>query len=197
MEKKMFKKIFVVLLVVLGVANFSYAETKVIQADNVNIDSTVTSQVCAGTGTVRLGVNCTGGGTQKVVEVENDGDLALPSSLTFTAGQGVRLPTYVPTMAATPVAGTNMFKVGLNVVPTAAANTAALLDATPTPGNTYVIYNSGANSIRIKGGGATTINGATAGGYVVLATLQSAVCRVTSASNANCILEVAPTPAGP
>lgn len=117
-------------------------------------------------------------------------------SITFsTAGLGVRLPTYVPTMASTPVAGTNMFKVGLNVVPTAASNTEALLDATPTPGDVYYIYNSGPNTIKVKMGGVTTMNGAGAGGTLAIATLLSATCRITSASNANCVLEVAPTPA--
>lgn len=115
-----------------------------------------------------------------------------------TAGMGVRLVTYVPTMAATPAAGTNVFQPNsLNVVPTAAANTAALLPATPIPGDTFEIVNSGPNAVRIKAGGAATMNGATAGGYVVLATLAKAYCSATAAANYNCELPAAPTPAGP
>lgn len=115
-----------------------------------------------------------------------------------TAGVGVRMVTYVPTMAATPVAGTNDFKPNtLSVVPTAAANTAALLPATPIPGDRFEIVNSGPNSVRIKAGGAATMNGATAGGYVVLATLAKAYCSATAAANYNCELPAAPTPAGP
>lgn len=115
-----------------------------------------------------------------------------------SAGQGVRLPAYVPTMAATPVAGTNIFQPNsLNVVPTAAANTAALLPATPIPGDSFVIVNSGPNSIRVKAGGVATLNGATAGGYMVLGTLASSTCVATAAANYNCELPVIPTPAGP
>jgi hypothetical protein len=118
--------------------------------------------------------------------------------ISFTsAGQGVKLPSYVPTMAATPAAGTNDLKVGLNVVPTAAADTAALLKATPVVGDEYHIYNSGPNTVRVKAGGAATINGATAGGYVALPTLRSLACKTTAAANHVCILDVNPTPAGP
>lgn len=119
------------------------------------------------------------------------------SFVVSAAGQGLQLAAYVPTMAATPVAGTNLIAPGLNVVPTAAANTAAMFAATPVVGTQYRVFNSGPNSVRLKGGGATTLNGATAGGYIVLATLTSASCVVTSASNINCSLEAAPTPAGP
>lgn len=105
---------------------------------------------------------------------------------------------YVPTMAATPVAGTNQILPGLNVIPTAAANTAAMFPATPVPDARYYIKNSnGTNSVRVKGGGATTINGATAGGYIVLAAGVSAMCRGTSTSNIDCYLPPQPTPAGP
>lgn len=119
------------------------------------------------------------------------------SFIVSAAGQGYRLAAYVPTFAATPVAGTNLIAPGLNVAPTAAANTAAMFAATPVVGTQYRIFNSGPNTVRLKGGGATTINGATAGGYIALATLTSASCVVTAASNINCSLEAAPTPAGP
>lgn len=108
---------------------------------------------------------------------------------------------YVPTMAATPVAGTNDILGGISVIPTAAANTAALLP-TPIGANLVevkrVINNSGA-SVRVKAGGTNTINGATAGGYIVLANLEALTCETTSATNHRCKLDtgVLPTPAGP
>jgi hypothetical protein len=113
------------------------------------------------------------------------------------AGLGQIMVPYVPTMAATPVAGTNVIQPGYNVVPTAAANTAALLPATPTPGQQFHIYNEGANSVRIKAGGASTMNGATAGGYIVLATKTSLECKASAAANYECFLPANPTPAGP
>lgn len=116
---------------------------------------------------------------------------------TMATGYNIRLAAAVPTMAATPVAGTNLIYPGLNVIPTAAADTAAMFAATPVVGVQYQIFNSGPNTVRIKGGGATTLNGATAGGYIAMATLTNAYCVVTSASNINCSVAPAPTPAGP
>lgn len=106
-------------------------------------------------------------------------------------------PRYVPTMAATPVAATNKFQEGVNVVPTAAANTAALLPATPVPGQIFRIINSGPNAVRIKAGGAAAINGGSAGNYIPLATLQQAVCVTTGAAAHYCNVSTVPTPAGP
>lgn len=104
----------------------------------------------------------------------------------------------VPTMVSTPVAASNFFSPGLNVVPTAAANTAAFLGAaTPVPGQQFRIYNSGPNAVRVKAGGAATMNGATAGGYITLATLATVDCQTTSATSQICLQPVIPTPAGP
>ena len=115
------------------------------------------------------------------------------------AGQGVTFSAFVPTMVATPVAGTNIFKPGLNVVPTAAANTAAFLGvATPVVGEHFIINNSNsANAIRIKAAGGATLNGATAGGYISLAALGTVECYTASSSNQVCQQPVIPTPAGP
>ncbi len=139
------------------------------------------------------------GGTDSWSHDTTTGDTSqlLGNIIFSTAGKYVQMAAAVPTMAATPVAGTNDIYAGLNIVPTAAANTAAMFAATPVVGTQYQIFNSGPNSVRIKGGGATTINGATAGGYVVMATLTNAYCVVTSASNINCSVAPAPTPAGP
>lgn len=106
-------------------------------------------------------------------------------------------PRYVPTMAATPVAGTNKFQEGVNVVPTAAANTAALLPATPVPGQIFTIINSGPNAIRVKAGGAAAINGGSTGNYISVATLQQADCVTIGAAAHNCSIKTVPTPAGP
>lgn len=121
------------------------------------------------------------------------------SGFTFASpGQGIAVPTYVPTLAATPVAGTNIFNYGLNVVPTNAANNAGLLHATPVPGKPpYVIVNAAGAAIRVKAGGTATLNGATAGGYISVASLASVRCYATSTSNYNCEQPVIPTPAGP
>lgn len=121
------------------------------------------------------------------------------SGLTFNStGMNVVLAAYVPTMVATPVAGTNQIVPGLNVVPTAAANAAAIMGpSTPIPGQQFRVVNSGANSVRIKAGGGATLNGATAGGYITLATLASLNCFTSSATNYQCEQPVIPTPAGP
>lgn len=118
----------------------------------------------------------------------------------FLDGDGIYqpiAPSAVPTMAATPVAGVNRFVPGVNVVPTAAANTAALLPATPVPGQIFTIINSGPNAVRIKAGGTAAINGGTAGNYVTLATQQQAECVTVGAAAHNCALGTVPTPAGP
>lgn len=111
-------------------------------------------------------------------------------------GRGYNLQPYVPTLAATPVAttGANEFKPGLNVVPTAAANTAGFLGPkTPVPGQIFVIHNPMANTVRIKANGGATMNGATAGGFLELATLQTAFCQTTAATNQNCNIPAVPT----
>lgn len=117
--------------------------------------------------------------------------------LTLPAQKGLRMEPYVPTMAATPAAGTNDFKPGLNVVPTAAANTAACLAAVPSPGDSYEIFNNGPNAIRVKACGTPGINGAAAGSYIPLATFQKASCHANSATAYLCDVKTVPTPAGP
>jgi hypothetical protein len=114
------------------------------------------------------------------------------------AGTNFKLAPYSPVFAATPVAGTNIIKPGLNVVPTYAANHAAFIgQATVVPGEVFEVYNEGANSVRLKAAGGATLNGATAGGYLILATKLSATCKSVSATNQSCELSVNPTPAGP
>lgn len=126
------------------------------------------------------------------------GTATLRGSLVLTSTNSVRLAPYVPTMAATPVVGTNQLLPGLNIIPTAAANTAAILGAsTPVPGEQFRIVNSGPNAVFIKAGGGATMNGAQAGGKIALATLASINCVTTSATNYNCEQPVVPTPQAP
>lgn len=137
--------------------------------------------------------------TTPVAQLNASGFYVAPfaADATFVADTAPRLAAYVPTMAATPAAGTNDFKIGYNVVPTAAADTAALL---PTPGvaGKYVqIFNSGPNAVRIKAGGTNTINASAAGAYIPLATFRMAECRSASAGAWVCTHGTVPTPAGP
>ena len=118
-------------------------------------------------------------------------------NISLGAGKGVLQPVAVPTMAATPVAGTNNFVVGVNVVPTVAANQAAIFPATPVAGSEITIYNNGANAVRAKAGGASTINGSTAGAYIPIAAKQKAHCVNTDGTDWACELSTVPTPAGP
>ena len=105
---------------------------------------------------------------------------------------------FAPTLAATPVAATNQFAPGLNVVPTIAANSAAFIGpATPVPGQQFTIHNVGTNAIRAKAAGGATLNGATAGGYISIASLATVECKTVSATNQICEQPVIPTPAGP
>lgn len=113
-------------------------------------------------------------------------------------GEYVQMAAFVPTTAATPVAGTNIVKPGLNVVPTAAANDALFIGAsTPVVGQQFRVVNSGPNAVRLKAAGGATLNGATAGGYITVATLATVDCITASATNQVCQQPVIPTPAGP
>ena len=120
------------------------------------------------------------------------------TGIIMASGKNVSMAVYVPTLAATPVQGTNNFAPGLNVIPTNAANNAGILgSATPVAGQEFTIVNASGASQRIKAGGGATLNGATAGGYIVLASLASVRCYSTSATNYNCEQPVIPTPSGP
>lgn len=191
------KKILLSLLLLTGVA---YADTHRIYADNVNIDSAKSTTMCAGTGSVKMAVNCSGGGTQHEWSVENDGDLANDSAaggnIVFNkAGSNVIQAVYAPVFASTPVAGTNQILPGFNVVPaTTTANHIALLPATPVPGTTFRIWNASASTVKIQAGGSATMNGASTGSRLInLATLLSMDCLATT-SNYACTLNVNPTP---
>ncbi len=119
------------------------------------------------------------------------------SGLDFSAGFGVGLPVYVPTFAATPAAGTNDLKIGFNAVPTAAANTAACLPAVPAAGDQVEGFNPMANTVRVKACGTPGINGAAAGTYMPLATMNYFRCTAESATAWRCGTLAVPTPAGP
>lgn len=122
----------------------------------------------------------------------------LGTSLNFAAGSGINYAPYVPTLAATPAAGTNDFRLGRNAVPTAAANTAGCLPVSPADGATVEIENAMANAIRAKACGTPGVNGGAAGTYLAIAAWSKASLRYNStlvtwiASTG-----VVPTPAGP
>jgi hypothetical protein len=130
--------------------------------------------------------------------VINAGSFGSTGDLSFSvAGKGPVLLNYVPTMAATPADGTNMLTGRYNSIPTAAANTAALFETTPTSGVVKVTCNRGVNAVRLKAGGASTLNGSTAGAYIPLAVQQCAYCVNDDGTNWSCGLLTVPTPAGP
>ena len=120
------------------------------------------------------------------------------TSVKFSSGANSVLTAYVPTMVATPVTGTNFFAPGLNIIPTAAANTAAFIGpATPVAGQQFRIVNASGAAVRAKAAGGATLNGATAGGYISIANLATVDCITASTGNQVCLQPVIPTPAGP
>lgn len=145
---------------------------------------------------LRIGSQSTDG----VVLVVNGSSVATVTSsgINTAAGFGLNAAPFVPTMAATPVTGTNYFAPGLNVVPTAAANTAAFIGpATPVPGQQFRIINNSGAAVRAKAAGGATLNGATAGGYISIAIGATVDCATMSTANQVCLQPVIPTPAGP
>ena len=139
------------------------------------------------------------------LNASNDAYLFAPTGQSVVVGVGATPvpfdkfgPASVPTMAATPVAGTNILYPGLNVVPTAAANTAAFIGAaTPVVGQRFIVNNAAGATVRLKAAGGATLNGATAGGYIALVSLATVECFTASATNQVCLQPVIPTPAGP
>jgi hypothetical protein len=118
------------------------------------------------------------------------------------AGTYVQAAIQVPTAVATPVTGTNFCGPGVCAVPTNAANNAVFIgQATPNPGEQFLIANkNGTNLIRAKAAGGATINGAVAGGYIGLAANTSMHCYYDTAATLICDYYsggAVPTPAGP
>lgn len=135
----------------------------------------------------------TGGGAGTPVVTQDVG------GLTFASNKNIVMPGYVPTLASTPVTGTNSFQYGVNAVPTNAANNAGLLPPVPTANKPIIVINNGANAIRVKAEGTPGIGTAnTAGAYFALAAGQSSYCVAqTSVGPWQCVLGNVPTPAGP
>jgi hypothetical protein len=133
------------------------------------------------------------------ISIADGGDVTFRGNLMLSSGKNIDYAVAVPTMASTPVQGTNVFLPGLNVVPTAAANSSALLgvSATPVVGEHYIISNASGAQVRVKASGVATMNGATAGGYIVLPNLATIECFNQSVGNHVCLQPVIPTPAGP
>ena len=113
-------------------------------------------------------------------------------------GGAAQVPALTPTLAATPVAGTNVFLPGLNLVTSSTLNHGAFLgQATPVPGQSFTIVNNTANASRAEAAGGATLNGATAGGYISIAAQATVQCMTASSGNQICMQPVVPTPAGP
>jgi hypothetical protein len=136
--------------------------------------------------------------TELAAKVDQLYSSAVPVAPVYSSGVNAQLAAYVPTMAATPVINTNIIKPGLNIVPTAAANTAAFIGvSTPVVGQQFVVVNASGAAVRLKAAGGATLNGATAGGYISVANLATVRCTTVSSSNQSCEQPVIPTPAGP
>ena len=115
----------------------------------------------------------------------------------YQAGKGEIQSVNQVVFAATAVAGTNQLVQGYNIPgATATANHLVLVgSATAIPGAVYDFYNQSTATLKLKMPPGITMNGATAGGTLLVATLISARCIVTSATNIDCRLNVNPTPA--
>lgn len=136
--------------------------------------------------------------TELAAKVDELYSSAIPVAPVYSSGVNAQLAAYVPTLAATPVTGTNRYLPGLNIIPTNAANNAGFLGAsTPVVGQQFRIVNASGAAQRIKASGGATLNGATAGGYISIASLATVDCITASATNQVCLQPVIPTPAGP
>jgi hypothetical protein len=154
-----------------------------------------------------LGVNSSGNTEVNAATGETVVAAVAKTPLHETSSTGVKLlvagesfnyaPGYVPTLVATPVDGTNVYKPGLNIVPTVAANAVGCLPAVPTPGDTFTIVNANPNAVRAKACSTPGVNGGAAGTYISIATKARADCVAESATSYFCSFGVVPTPAGP
>jgi hypothetical protein len=169
------------------------------KADTAAILDTVRRGYFVATGTSTMTIGTSGTGQFAIVAAGTPvAYVDSASGISAASGYGVKLAAYVPTAVATPVAGTNIIKPGLNVVPTNAANNALFIGAaTPVPGQHFVVNNAAGAAIRLKAAGGATLNGATAGGYISVASLATVECFTASATNQVCLQPVVPTPAGP
>lgn len=164
-------------------------------ADSAYIDSNNRLFLVAkSTQTLTLGTE--GAGTFNVVYANTPVAVVDATGVKLQSEKGISYLAYVPTVASTPVAGTNIIKPGLNIIPTAAANTALFIGAaTPVVGQHFIVNNSGANAVYLKAAGGATLNGATAGGRILVAALATVECFTVSATNQVCTQPVVPTPA--
>lgn len=121
-----------------------------------------------------------------------DSTSGVNGGLNIAAGYGIHMGAYVPTPAATPVLGTNDYKVGLNIVGTATAGHGAFLPFSPAKGDIVEIINSNAsNEIQIFPGTSDTINGAVADTVIGLGGTFKATCIANSSSAWFCHVPIA------
>lgn len=179
----MFKRLFPICFLV-GLAVVAYAETKLISGDNVNIDATQGIQLCAGTGTVRIASDCTGGGTQSVLEIA-DGQIA------HKAVAPVMTPaTSFPTPPATP--GTGSQVAARHSIIVAGAPTATFVQlpqATISVGKTFTVVNQSSNPAAIVPVSGDTQGVSAAATPYACTTLKTCDCVALTNSNWMCGLK--------
>lgn len=153
--------------------------------------------VSKGAQKVTIGIGTGGTGTFELVYAGTPVARVGANGLQPADGKGFITEPYTAVFAATAVAGTNILKPGYNIAAaTATANHLVLVgSATAIPGAAYEFYNASGASLKLKAPPGITMNGATAGGTLVVATRISASCFVTDALNIDCRLNVNPTPA--
>lgn len=136
--------------------------------------------------------------TELAAKVDQLYSSGVPVAPVYSSGVNAQLAAFVPTAAATPVTNVNFIKPGLNIVPTAAVGAGMFIGvATPVVGQQFVVVNSGPNAVRLKAAGGATLNGAQAGGFIVVQSLATVNCYTASAGNQVCTQPVIPTPQAP
>lgn len=119
----------------------------------------------------------------------------------LAAQYGLHMAAYVPTMTtggvATPAAGTNDFKIGMNAVPTAAAAAAALLPASPSQGDIIEVLNTGPNEVNVcPGSGDTIASAGTTGSANICVGVQTGTKATFVANSTSAWFAVVPIAAG-
>ncbi len=195
-----FKKLGVLVVGVFLVAitaynvEFAHAETKAI-LDLINR----AFFIATGSQNMRIGTGASSTGNFKLLAAGTPIAEISTNGISYEAGKGDVYPPNTAVFAATAVAGTNVLVPGYNIPgATPTANHLVLVgSATAIPGAVYDFYNGSAASLKLKAPSGVTMNGATAGGTLVVAALTSARCVVSSATNIDCRLQTNPTPAAP
>lgn len=191
-----------VLLALLLLPGLAFAQDDISAGDVIGNGRYLGAKTSDGQTTVPvLGVDASG--NTQINALSGKGVVAAiaktPAAVLNSQGWGSAVAPNVAVFIATPVAGTNKLIPGYNVpAATATASTKVFVgEAIPTPGTTYEFYNQSAATLHLAVPTVSTLNGATQGGYVAVASKGSATCKTVSGTNIDCRLNVNPTPAGP